>query len=115
MLNRLWRLPRELLVALAATIRIFLLNVQWALSQTAWKIDTGFATLPGAIVGFAIVSYQARRGFANLIRSQANQAQLDRAARLHKAELEQTAKETERKREKELLLAAVRAEIAAIF
>jgi len=115
MLNRLKRLPFELRVALAATIGVCLLNILWALNQASWKIDPGLATLVGAVVGFWIVAYQTRRGFANLTRSQANQAELDREARLHQAELERAAKEAERQAQKAQLLAAIRAELVAVL
>jgi hypothetical protein len=49
-------------------------------TQGSWKIDPGTATLSGAIIGLAIIGRQTRRGFANLIRSQNNQAELDRDA-----------------------------------
>lgn len=112
--KRLKRLPTELWIALVATIGIFLLNVLWSLNQAGWKLDQGTATLLGAIIGLSIVARQARRGFANLIKSQAHQAQIDRDARLHQSELNNQALDRERIREKHLLLAALRAEIAAL-
>jgi hypothetical protein len=94
--KRLKRLPIELWIALAATIGIFLLNVLWGLNQAGWKLDQGTATLLGAIIGLSIVARQARRGFTNLVRSQAHQAQIDRDARLHQSELNAQALERDR-------------------
>lgn len=109
------RLPGELLVALGTAIVAFLLNVAWAFSQQGWKIDQGAATLLGAIIGLSIVGRQARLGFRNLVRSQTRQAELDREARLHKANLDLEARQFEEAREKSLLLSAIRAEIAALY
>jgi hypothetical protein len=114
MLNRLRRLPFELRVALIACCALVALNVCWALSQASWKIDSGIATLIGAVFGFAVVGFQTRRGFHNLTRSQSHQAQLDREARMHAAEIDENFKRTERDYEKAVLLAAIRAEIAAV-
>lgn len=109
------RLPGELLIALGAAVVAFLLNVAWAFSQQGWKIDQGAATLLGAIIGLSIVGQQARLGFRNLVRSQTRQAELDREARLHKAELDRDAVRANADREKQLLLSAIRAEIAALL
>jgi hypothetical protein len=60
------------------------------------EIDSGWATLIAAIIGVMIVSWQARLGFQSVIKAQRQQAELDRDARIHQAELakqEQIAKE----------------------
>jgi hypothetical protein len=82
---------------------------------SGFKLDPGLATLTGAIVGLGVVGWQTNRGFGNLIRSQRNQSELDREARLHQAELLQVTKDKEREYEKYLLLASIRAEIAALM
>ncbi|MDA9523881.1 hypothetical protein XI06_27285 [Bradyrhizobium sp. CCBAU 11434] len=113
--NHLKRLPISLKVALLSTLVIFALNVAWALSQTAWKLDPGTATLAGAVIGLAIIGQQTRRGFINLVKSQNNQAELDRAARLHAAELEEQAAAKTIKADRINLLAALRSEIVGLL
>jgi hypothetical protein len=115
MLRRLRRLPIDLRIALIATCGLFGLNIVWAYTQASWKIDPGTATLCGAIIGLTIVGSQARRGFANLIRSQNNQAELDRNARLHKTELEEEAQARATEKERAVLLSALRAEIVGLL
>jgi hypothetical protein len=112
--RKLRRLPVELRVALAATCGLFGLNVVWAYTQAGWKIDPGIASLSGAIIGLTIVGHQARKGFANLIKSQKNQAELDRVARMHKAELEEASTAKAIERERATLLSALRAEIVGL-
>jgi hypothetical protein len=113
-LRKVLRLPIELRVALAATLAAFALNVVWAYTQESWKIDPGTATLLGAIIGLAIVARQTRNGIANLVRSQNNQAELDRKARLHQAEIEQAAAQRLMENERATLLSALRAEIVGL-
>ncbi|PDT76987.1 hypothetical protein [Bradyrhizobium sp. C9] len=113
--SRFRRLPLELRVALAATLAIFALNVVWAYTQAGWKIDPGAATLCGAILGLAIIGHQARRGFANLIRSQEHQAKLNREARVHAAELEEAAARAQEENDRSLLRAAIRAELVGLL
>lgn len=113
--RRLFRLPIELRVALLTNAGLLVLNLIWAANQTSWKVDPGTATLCGAIIGLAIIGQQARRGFANLIKSQRNQAELNRDARLHEVEIERDNKTAERKHERELLQGSIRAEIAALM
>jgi hypothetical protein len=115
MLERLRRLPFELRIALLALCGGTVLNILWAISQWGAKIDTGLATLTGAIIGFSIVGKQARRGFYYLTRSQANQAELDRLARMHKAELEEGAATKATEKERSTLLAALRSEIVGLL
>ncbi|MCS3929553.1 hypothetical protein M2175_004584 [Bradyrhizobium elkanii] len=114
-LLRVRRLPIELRVALIANAALLALNVSWAAAQGSWKVDPGTATLFGAVIGLAIIGQQARRGFANLIKSQRNQAELNRDARLHQVEIERAEKTAERERDRELLQASIRAEIAALM
>ena len=113
-LRRLLRLPLELRVALAATLAILALNVVWAYTQASWKIDPGTATLCGAIIGLAIIGQQARRGFSNLIRSQRNQSELDREARLHQVELDRISQLEETDKRLSSLANALWAEVYAL-
>jgi murein L,D-transpeptidase YcbB/YkuD len=115
LIRHLKHLPISLKIALGATCVVFLLNVEWALSLDSHKIDPGTATLFGAIIGLTIIGQQAKKGFANLIKSQRNQAELDRDARLHAAELEQSAEETKRKNGREVLMAAMWAEAVTVW
>jgi len=82
-----------------------------ALGSFSGKVDPGLATLIGAIVGFSIVAYQARAGFMNLIRSQENQAKLEREARVHQMELDEEARKIVEVAERKTLMAALRAEL----
>jgi hypothetical protein len=93
---------------------LFLAPVPFVLQSYGLKIDPGLAALIGAIVGFSVVGYQARLGFKNLIRSQQNQAALDRQAREHQQQLEIRAREAEQGKERELLLAGLAAELNAL-
>jgi len=115
MLSRFNRLPFELRVALIANVAVLIPNLLWFSSQFGAKIDPGLATLLGATIGLGIVGWQTNRGFRNLIRSQANQAELDRAARVHKAELDDAAKAGATSLDRAQLLASLRAEIAALY
>lgn len=114
-LTRFIKIPAELRIPIIGNVVLFAANLVWSLSLIGTKIDPGLATLLGATFGFAVVGWQTNRGFRNLIRSQANQAQLDREARLHKAELEENSKEKEAAREMKLLLSGLRAELAAVY
>uniref|UniRef100_E6VLM8 Uncharacterized protein n=1 Tax=Rhodopseudomonas palustris (strain DX-1) TaxID=652103 RepID=E6VLM8_RHOPX len=115
MFSRFWRLPFELKVALLTNIGLFVPNFLWAASQYGQKIDPGLATLSGAIIGLAIVGFQTHRGFVNLTKSQARQAELDREARMHKAQLDAEAAERSIAREKDILLSSIRAEIISLY
>jgi hypothetical protein len=79
------------------------------------KIDPGLATLVAAVAGFGIIAWQTGKGFSNLIRSQENQAVIEREARLHRAELERAAEERKTEQDKAALLGALRAETAYLF
>jgi len=80
-------MPRILWVVLVAAIGLFLFSVAMIVAMP-WKLDQGMATLVGAVVGFGIIAWQAKIGFSNLIKSQANQSTLDREAREHQALLD---------------------------
>jgi hypothetical protein len=75
----------------------------WAINPFAWKIDPGFATLIGTLIGLSVFGYQARVGFGNLVASQENQANIERKRQ-----------EEELKKERYLLASALRAEIMAL-
>jgi len=62
----------ELVIAIAPITAFF---TTWS-----WKVDPGLATLTGAVLGLSIVALQAKAGFNNLVRSQENQARLERDA-----------------------------------
>ena len=113
--RRLRRLPIELRVALGATVALIGLNAAWAANQASWKIDPGTATLCGAIIGLAIIGQQARRGFANLIKSQRNQSELDRDARLHQHAIEREREIEKRSNDRNVLLAAMWAETVTVW
>jgi hypothetical protein len=81
----------------------------------ASKIDPGIATLCGAVVGLSVVAWQARAGFQNLIKSQENQARIEREARLHRSQLDELAEDRKTQRERAILLAALRAETAYLY
>jgi hypothetical protein len=81
---------------------------------SGYKLDPGLATFTGAIIGLTVVGWQTNRGFKNLVRSQANQATLDRQARIHQAELDREAKEADQTREHEILLQGLWAEIISL-
>jgi hypothetical protein len=115
-LKRIADLPWPLKVAFGAAtglsaIELFVLFQQY----TGLKIDPGLATLVGAVIGLAIVGWQTSRGFSNLIKSQENQARLEREGRLHQAEIEQTAEARKEQKDKAALLGALRAEIAHLY
>jgi hypothetical protein len=99
---------------LAATLILFGCNFALLMANligTPWKVDPGVATLLGAIVGLGIVGWQARLGFGNLVRSQENQAKLEREARLHQRELDRENRNEDEAAKRKTLLAALRAEI----
>jgi hypothetical protein len=89
--------------------------VPWFTTSFSWKIDPGIATLVGAIIGLGIVGWQARIGFANLTKSQANQAKLDREAREHQLQLEEQRADRKREAERKMLLESIRAEIVSLM
>ncbi len=83
--------------------------------STSSKIDQGFATLCGAVVGLSVVAWQARVGFQNLIKSQVNQARIERDARMHQAELDDAADDRAQQKKMAALLGALRAEIVYLL
>jgi hypothetical protein len=102
---------------LAATVIVFGFNfilLMAYLIGTPWKVDSGVATLIGAIVGLGIVGWQARLGFGNLVRSQENQAKLERDARLHQRELDRENRNEDEAGKRRTLLAALRAEVMVL-
>lgn len=113
--NHLKRLPISIKVALAFTCFLFVLNVVWAFSAESHKIDPGTATLLGAIVGLGIIGWQARLGFLNLVKSQRNQSELDREARLHQSEIERAREETSVNERRNILANALWAETYALY
>ena len=107
-------MPRTLWLVLAASLAFLLANVITLLSIAGLKIDPGTATLFGAIIGLCVVAWQTSKGFGNLIKSQENQARLEREARLHTLELERTSKLDAEDRERRLLLSGLRAEMVSL-
>ena len=112
------QIPKVVWIAFVFSIALLALDavlfVTIALSASS-KIDPGIATLCGAVFGLSVVAWQARIGFQNLIKSQENQARIERDARLHQAELQQVAEERAEEKKKAMLLGAIRAEIAYLF
>jgi hypothetical protein len=96
------------LVLLLFWVGLFVVTTLFAVT---WKLDPGIVTLLGAIIGLGIVGWQARVGFNHLIRSQENQAALERDARLHQYELDRAAQEGEQAGQRKTLIAALRAEV----
>jgi hypothetical protein len=82
---------------------------------TTWRIDQGVATLLGAVVGLALVGWQARLGFNNLIRSQEHRADIEANARQHQHKLDTDSEDRRRDEEKRILMAALRAEIVGLM
>jgi len=114
--QKLRDLPFALKMALGGCIVLSALELFVLFQQFAGlKIDSGVATLFGAILGLGIVGWQTSRGFQNLIRSQENQSRIEREARLHRAELEQAAEARTEEKQRSALLGALRAEIAYLF
>jgi hypothetical protein len=116
--EQLRALPLVLKVALVGSLGLFVFDVlffaELILSGSA-KIDPGLATLVGAIIGLSVVAWQTRQGFQNLIRSQQNQAALDREARLHRFDLDERTRNDERVMEVATLLASLRAEMIHLY
>jgi hypothetical protein len=111
-------LPTTMKIILAACLVLTLFSASMGILlmfSYGFKLDPGIATLTGSIIGLGIIAYQARLGFANLTRSQANQAQLDREARVHKAELDEQAAAAKERNDRALLLAAIRAELIGLL
>jgi hypothetical protein len=117
-LEQVKALPLVLKVALAASLGLFAFDLLLLLDITISgfsKIDPGIATLTGAIVGLGVIAWQTGKGFDNLIRSQENQARIEREARLHMNELERASEERKTAQARAVLLAALRAEIAHLY
>src|SRR5258708_3499826 len=108
-------LSMKLIVLAAGALLAFDAFTAWLLIfASGYKLDPGLATFTGAIIGLTVVGWQTNRGFKNLVRSQANQATLDRKARIHQFELDREAKEADHVREKEILLQGLWAEIISL-
>jgi hypothetical protein len=116
--ERFWELPLLLKLVLLSGLAFLAANIALLISQTSavsWKLDPGLATLTAGVFGLCVVAWQTSKGFANLIRSQENQAKLEREARLHKAALDKQANDDEHAREKAILLHALWAEIIFLY
>lgn len=116
--------PFWLRALFALTLILFFINALYFIAfsaagfaaalRTGWRVDPGTATLFGSIVGLAIIGWQARLGFNNLVRSQDNQARLEREARLHQHQLELETAAQEQEQERIVLVAALRAEMSLL-
>jgi hypothetical protein len=118
MLQQVNALAPILKLVLVAAIGLFVLDVlllAGVLLSSTYKIDPGVGTLTGAVIGLSVVAWQARTGFDNLIKSQENQARIERDAREHSAELDRVSEERKTQNDRAVLLAALRAEIAYLF
>ena len=93
----------------------------WALAN---DLPQGWAILVGVIIGLALIAWQLRIGFRNLVLSHANQVELDRQAlregallereaREHQAELQAQAQEAAQQKEAIVFAAALRGELMA--
>lgn len=107
-------MPRTLWLALIASVAFLFANIVTLFSIGGFKIDSGTATLFGAIIGLCVVAWQTSKGFQNLIKSQENQSRLERQARLHRYELERAARQDDEERERRMLLSGIRAEIVSL-
>jgi hypothetical protein len=107
-------LPFAFKAAFIGLICLFAANVGLLVGLLPVKIDPGLATLFGAIIGLAIVAWQTNRGFKNLIRSQENQAALDRDGRVHQQQLDSEKSEREVAQRKQVLVAALWAEMVSL-
>lgn len=58
-------------------------------------LDSGWATLAGAVLGIAVIGWQTQIGFRNLIRSQQNQSRFDREAAKAQSALDREAQRYE--------------------
>jgi hypothetical protein len=116
--KQLTDLPAVLKLAFVASIGLLAFDlvmlVSIVLSGSA-KIDSGIATLCGAVIGLSVVAWQTGKGFQNLIQSQENQARIEREGRLHRAELDELAAARKLTHDREVLLGALRAEIVYLF
>jgi hypothetical protein len=114
--------PRWLRGLFALFLILFFFNALYALAfltgfLATWsgRIDQGLATLAGAIIGLGIVAWQARLGFANLIRSQEHRAAIETEARHHQHQLDLDREQRRIEEEKRILMAALRAEIVGLM
>jgi hypothetical protein len=112
--------PRWLRGMFAVFLILFFFNAICALAfltgiLTTWRIDPGVATLIGAVLGLAIVAWQARLGFTNLIRSQEHRSEIETKARQHQYQLDLAREEHRTDEEKRILMAALRAEIVGLM
>jgi len=112
--------PRWLRGMFAIFLILFFFNAIYALAfltaiLTTWRIDPGVATLLGSIVGLVIVAWQARLGFANLIRSQEHRAEIETNARQHQYQLDLAAEQRRTDEEKHILMSALRAEMVGLM
>jgi hypothetical protein len=112
--------PRWLRGMFFVFLILFFFNAIYALAfltaiLTTWRIDPGVATLLGAVLGLALVAWQARLGFANLIRSQEHQARIEADARQDQHRLDIAREQRRSDEEKRILMAALRAEIVGLM
>ena len=111
--------PRWLRGLFAVFLILFFFNALYALAffTAIWglRIDPGVAILIGAIAGLGIVGWQARLGFANLIRSQEHRAAIEMEARNQQHLLDRQLKEQRIAEELRVLMAALRAEIVGLM
>jgi hypothetical protein len=114
--------PRWLRALFAFALILFFVDVVYALAfltgfWATWsgRIDQGVATLIGAIVGLGTVGWQARLGFANLIRSQEHRAAIEAEARRDQQGLDIERARQSSDEERRILMAALRAEIVGLI
>ena len=110
--------PRWLRGLFAVFLILFFFNALYALAffTAIWglRMDLGVAILIGAIAGLGIVGWQARLGFANLIRSQEHRAAIEMYARNQQQLLARQLEEQRIAEELRVLMAALRAEIVRL-
>ncbi|MBB3020655.1 hypothetical protein FHR70_003741 [Microvirga lupini] len=114
----LWVRTRFTALVLGALLFINLLlfvSNEATVANTLARLPQPIATLIAGIVGLGTIAWQTRRGFQNLIASQEHRAELDRAARLHQAELTDLQSEKQSDRQRRTLAAAIHAELIALL
>jgi hypothetical protein len=113
-INRIPWIVKVIFISLIGFIGFDVLLLAMANFSSTSKIDPGLATLWGAVIGLCVVAWQTRRGFQNLIKSQQNEAELQRIARLHQQELDAANITADERRKKQVLVAALWAETVSL-
>jgi hypothetical protein len=79
------------------------------------RITPGLATLIASLVGIAVIGWQTRRGFKNLIASQEHRAEKERDARVDQARIDKELRDEDIARERTALIAALIGELMSLW